>query len=161
MVGDEPFHQQDGRRLDRHFQRPGGVHGHQGRRLFDAHPGDALVLEHFQTQPHRGTRLGGRPGKLGVALAGVHVAKIEERSRMKDGQENAIAGRDVADVEIAAPLTLAIQTRAHFAVRSDAERADERRDRPGNLVAKVKRAIARAAAGAGRVAEHLGRVILG
>src|SRR5207249_933623 len=47
----------------------------------------------------------------------------------------------------------------HLAVGGDAEGADERRDRPAQLVAEVQGAVAGGAAGAGRVAEDLRRVL--
>ena len=42
----------------------------------------------------------------------------------------------LADVEVAAPFALAVEAGRHLAVRGDAERADERRDRPGDVPLK-------------------------
>src|SRR5262249_12948011 len=65
----------------------------------------------------------------------------------------------IANVEVAAPLALAVGAGRHLAIRRHAERADEWRDRPGDAVAEVQGAVARRAAGAGGVAEHLRRVL--
>ena len=104
--------------------------GDQAARLLDPHAGDARALLQLEPQPHGRLGLGGRPGELGVALAGVHVAQVEERSLVKDGQEDPVARCHVADIEVAAPLALAVDACRHLAVGRDPERADERRDRP-------------------------------
>jgi len=48
------------------------------------------------------------------SLAGVHVAQIEERTGMKDRQQNAVADGRVADVEIPAPFPLPVDACRHF-----------------------------------------------
>src|SRR5947209_2707621 len=91
----------------------------------------------------------------------MHVAEIEQGAVVEDGQPDAVADRRVTDVEVAAPFALAVEAGADLAIGGDAQRADERRDRPGELVAEVQRAVARGAAGTGAVAEDLGGVSAG
>src|SRR5262249_57397676 len=74
-------------------------------------------------------------------------------------QQDAVARAHVADVEVAAPLALAVQAGRHLALRGHAQRAEERRDRPGKALAGVQRAVACRAAGSGRVPEDLGPVL--
>ena len=112
--------------------------GDQAVRLLDPHPGDALALLQLEPQPHGGLGLGGGAGELGVALAGVDVAQVEASPLVEDRQEDPVAGRHVADVEVAAPLALAVDAGGHLAVGRDAERADERRDRPRALLVEVQ-----------------------
>ena len=92
----------------------------------------------------------------------VDVAEVEEGPpEVVDRQVNAVAGGDVADVEIAAPFALAVETRRDLAVGGDAKRADERGDRPGDLAVEMEGAVAGSAGGTGRVLEDLGGVIAG
>src|SRR5262249_9730611 len=96
---------------------------------------------------------------FGVSLAGMHVTQIEKCARMMNWQQNAVADRDVADVEVSAPLSLAVETRGDFAVGSHAERADEGGNGPRNFFAEVQRTVAGGAAWAMRMAEDFGRII--
>src|SRR5436190_12409129 len=76
-------------------------------------------------------------------------------------QVNAVAGRRVADVEVAAPFALAVDARRHLTVRRDAERADEWRDRPGDPLVEAERPVAHRTARARRMPEDAGRVVAG
>ena len=86
-------------------------------------------------------RFGRRASEFGVALTGVNVAEIEEAAGMKYRQKDAIAGTHVAYVEIAAPFALTVEAGADFAIRRDAKRTDERRDRPRQAVVEVQDAV--------------------
>src|SRR5262249_35746476 len=98
-------------------------------------------------------------GELSVTLAGVNIAEVEERSRVKNRQQNSVARRHVADVEVAAPFPLAIETRGHLTVGRDAESSNEGRDRPRETLAEVESAVTRGATGTGCVTKNPGRVV--
>ena len=119
--------------LDGVVQRSVGMDGDQTLRFLDPHPGDALPLLQLEPEPDGGLGLGGRAGELGVALTGVDIAQVKASPLVEDRQIDAVARRDVADVEVAAPFALAVEAGGHLAVGRDPERSDERRDRPGPI----------------------------
>src|SRR5439155_15438374 len=86
--------------------------------------------------------LGSGAGELGVALRGMDVAEVEESAGMMDRQIDAIAHRNVANIEVAAPIALAVEAGGDLAVGGDADGADERRDRPGDFAVEVEGAVA-------------------
>src|SRR5262249_22969854 len=122
---------------------------------------DLLALDQIELEANGRRGLGGCAGEFGVALAGVHIAKVKERAGVEDREHDAVAGGRVTNVEVAAPGALAVEARRHLAIRGHAERADERRDRPGEPIVEMQRAVARRTAGAGRVAEDARRVVAG
>ena len=134
------------RRLHRCLQRAIGEERDDRIGLLDPHPGNTFSLDELEMEAHGGGRLGGGAGEFRVALACVDIAQREERAGMMDREMDAIAGRDIPDVQVAAPLALPVDTGEHFAVRRNAERADEGRDGPGDLIAEAHRAVAHRAA---------------
>ena len=72
----------------------------------------------------------------------MHIAQVEERPGMKDRQQNAIARRGIANVQVAAPFTLPVHAGRHLALGRDPERADKGSDRPGNALIEVQHAVA-------------------
>ena len=158
---DQPVDQIDRGGLDGDLERPVREHGDDRGRLLDPHPGHRPALDQVEVETHGGLGLGGRPRELGVALAGVDIAQVEARALVEHGKVDPVSRRDVADVEIAAPLALAVEARRHLALGRDPDGADERRDRPADPVAEVERAVAGRPARARGVAEDLGRVALG
>ena len=130
-------------------------------RFFDAHPRHLRVLQQLKVQPDCGARLRSRAGKLGIALAGVHIAQIKTRASMVHRQINFVAHCHIADVQIAAPFTLPVKAGAHLAVRRRAERAHKWRHRPRDAVVKMHRAIAHRAAGARRMPQNFSGVVCG
>ena len=129
--------------------------------LLDSQPGDALALDEIEAHADSRLRLGGGAGELGVALAGVHVAEIEQPARMGDREVDAAAGRGVSNVQIATPLALAIRAAHHFPVRRHAKRADKRGDGPRDPLIEVQEPVAGGSAGTGGVAKDPCRVLAG
>ena len=131
VLRDQPVHQVDGGGVDGRLERPIGEDGDNRIRLVDPHPRHTLLLDDVELQADRGVGFGGGAGVFGVALAGVDVAQVEPATLMIDRQVDAMAGADVADVQVAAPVALAVQAGRDFSIRRHADRANERRDRPG------------------------------
>src|SRR5438270_9702231 len=118
------------RRFDGNFEWLGSMDSNDRVRFFDARPRDCFSFNQIEMQPDCGLSFSGGPGELGVSLAGVHIANVEKGACVENRQVNAIAWRYVANIEVATPLALAIQTGRHLAVRRHSKRSDERRDRP-------------------------------
>src|SRR5262249_61506638 len=130
VISDEPIHQVNRSRLDGDFERAERIDGYERLWLFDSHPWRTFGFYNVELGANRCHRLRRCAGKLGIALAGMHIAKVEKRTGMVDGQQDAVAGAYVADVEVSAPFALAVQASRHFTVGCDAQCSDERRNRP-------------------------------
>src|SRR5260370_6428100 len=122
------------------------MNGNNRLRLFNSHPGNPLLLDQVEAHANRGLGLRRGAGKLGVALAGMDIAQIEERARMKNRQLNPIPYAHVPNVKIAAPFALSVDAGGHLALRRDADRSDKRRDWPGDAITETEDTISQSAA---------------
>ena len=75
------------------------------------------------------------------------LAEIEEAARVEDRQVDPMARRDVSNIQIATPFTLAIRAGCHFPVRRHSERADKRGQGPRDPIIEVQEAVASGSAG--------------
>ena len=135
--------------------------GNNALRLFDAHEGQTLLLHQLKSHTDGGAGLGRGAGVLGVSLAGMDIAKIKQRAFVADGQVDAVAGGNVANIEVASPITLAVDTGGNLAIGSGADGADEWGNWPLDGFTEMEGAIACCAARARGMLENLGRVLAG
>src|SRR5207244_7381166 len=98
-----------------------GIDGDDRLRLFNSHPVDSLALNQIQPDADGRPGLRGGTSEFGISLACMDIAQVKQSAGMKNRQKDAVADRDIADIKIAAPLTLAVDARGDFALRRDAD----------------------------------------
>src|SRR5208283_2065882 len=97
----------------------------------------------------------------GVSLAGMDIAEVEKRSRVQHREKAPVARSDVADIEVAAPFTLAVQAGGDLAIGRHSQGDDEGSQRPRDAFVEVQGAVAVGAARAWSVAKDPGGVVGG
>ena len=100
-------------------------------------------------------RLVGDAGKLGVALAAVHVANIEETAGVIGVEVNGVAGTNIAAIDVTAERALAKQGGKNLAFRGAGEGAAKRHQVPRELISVFCRSVPRVTAGPGKMFDHL------